>query len=603
VTRSTVSALGCALLAVLTLVTAGASGARSEGWTWPVAVPGARVDLGAAARRDAVREGLIPASFRELATSGEGAQRLTLLAAQREGGTVLVTQAGSRLGAVERLPDAASPLLAFSTPEGQVVGVGRSDVERVVAGLRDGRAVELPLDEWRAFAYDDDEPATGLSAYGVEGRSLGSLSLPPTPEVPVRAFPTAAAGARLYGAFQRGFRNGHVLKPAAILARVDPRMLKRLPGPSLRIGPYAGTLALSPSGRRLATASPPNGTVGAIDLDRMRWVRRPRVSASSLVRVVAWPREDRLLEVVQRMSKPYRRYVRARWLVVVDAASGRVVSRRRLTNKLAITGAVSAGGRLVMLMQSSGFRGSTALLVVASADGTVRQVTVKVGSTHGVLRYNQLVVTPVGDRAYVVVAGGLVVDIDLTTLETTYHRVRQPARASGASPVVFGPQAAMLGRDIAVVGLFRGAAPLGGTYLVDTDSWRVRALDARASFFVPGGDVLATFGPAPFLPGGGPPRGRGTGLSLFDAEGRLRFHLYGTRRLQMVELVLGYGHAFFGARTPSPKAGRFYSPVWRDAVFDLASGQTLATRRLSRQPYLIYRGSPAVGEVPTTSTR
>lgn len=366
------------------------------------------------------------------------------------------------------------------------------------------------------------------------------------------------------------------------------------------MGPYAGMLALSPSGRRLATASPPTGTVGVVDLDRMRWVRRPRVSGSSLVRVVAWPREDRLLEVVQRMSKPYRRYVRARWLVVVDPAGGHVVTRRRLTNKLAITGAVSAGGNLVLLMQSSGFRGSTALLAVASADGTVRQVTVKVGSTHGVLRYNQLVVTPAGDRAYVVVAGGLVVEIDLTTLETTYHRVPPPARTSGAAAVVYGPQAAMLGRDIAVVGLFRGAAPLGGTYLVDTDSWRVRALDARASFFVPGGDVLATYGPAPFRPGGGPPRVRGTGLSLFDAEGRLRFHRYGTRQLQMVELVLGYGHAFFGARTLRPKPGSLYSPVWRDTVFDLASGRT--PRGLHRNYSLWLRASVATCPWPRRRT-
>lgn|GEM_PF-3667533 len=596
-TRSAVP--GCVLLAVLALVTAGASDARSDGWTWPVAVPGERVAFGAALRGEAAREGLVPSSLRELVTSGEGSQRLALLAAQRDGDTVLVTQAGSRLGAVERLPDAASPLIAFSTPEGRVVGVARGDVARVVAVLRAGRAVELPLDEWRAFAYDDGEPAASVSAYGLGGRSLGSVSLP---VVPVRAFPAAAADARLYGAFWTGIPKGLVLKSAAILARVDPRTLKRIPGPSLHIGPFPGVLALSPSGRRLATASPPNGSVGVVDLDRMRWISRPRTSVS-LVRVLAWSRGDRLLEVVQRMSMPYRRYVRARRLVVVDAASGRVVARRRLTNKLGITGAVSAGGRLVMLMQSSSFRGSTALLVVASADGAVRQVTVKVGSTHRVLRYNQLVVTPAGDRAYVVVAGGLVVDVDLTTLEATYHRIRPPARTSRASPVVLGPRAAMLGRDIAAAGLFGGARPRGGTCLVDTDSWRIRVLDPRASFFVPGGDVLATFGPAPFLPGAGPPRGRGTGLSLFDAQGRLRAHLYGTRRLQMAELVLGYGHAFFGARTPRPKPASFSSPVWRDAVFDLASGRTLGARRLSSQPYLIYRGSPSVGEVPTTSTR
>jgi hypothetical protein len=87
-------------------------------------------------------------------------------------------------------------------------------------------------------------------------------------------------------------------------------------------------------------------------------------------------------------------------------------------------------------------------------------------------------------------------------------------------------------------------------------------------------------------------------LSVFDAEGRLRFHLYGTRRLESVEFVLGYGHALAGARVLRPRPGTLYTPVWTDRVFDLGTGRTLATRRLSSQPYLIYRGSPSVGEVP-----
>ncbi len=604
--RPSVPVLGCALLIVLALLAAGASAARSGAWLWPVAVPGERVALDAALRDDAARSGVAAGSLRKLATSG----RLTLLAGERGGETVLATQTGARLGTVERLPEATSPLRAFSTPDGQVVGVARGDVGRVVAVLGDGRAVDLPLNAWRAFAYDGGEPVVTLTAYDLDGRSLGSLGLPPTTSrcgsagLSCAAGVGARAGAPLYGAFETGTtRSGRPVNAATTLARVDPRTLGRIPGPSLRIVSFPGVLALSPSGRRLAVASPPNGTIGVVDLGRMRWIRRSRAGAGpwSFARVLAWPRENRLLEVVQRMSKPYRRYVRARSLVVVDPASGRVVTRRRLTNKLAITGSVSAGGRLVMLMQSSSYRGSTALLVIASADGAVRPVTVKVGSTRRVLRFNQLVVTPTGDRAYVVVFGGLVVDVDLNSLQATYHRLRPPARTSRELPAVLGPRAAMLGRDIAVAGLFGGLSgvpPLGGTYLVDTDSWRVRVLDPHSSFFAPGGDVLATFGPAPFLPAAGPPRGRGTGLSVFDAEGRLRFHLYGTRRLESVEFVLGYGHALAGARVIRPRPGTIYTPVWTDRVFDLGTGRTLATRRLSSQPYLIYRGSLSVGEVP-----
>jgi hypothetical protein len=609
--RPSVLAVGCALLVVLALLAVGASGARSGAWLWPVAVPGDRAPLGAALRDDAVRAGVAAGSLRELATSGEGAARLTLLAGKRGGETVLATETGARLGTVERVPEATSPLRAFSTPDGRVVGVARGDVGRVVAVLGDGRAVELPLSAWRAFAYDDGEPAVTLTAYDLEGRSLGSLGLPPTPKASVRiADQWRGSGTvpQLYGAFMTGrIRSGTALPPPATLARVDPRTLKRIPGPSLEI-PSPGVLALSPSGQRLAIASPPSSAVDIVDLGRMRSIRRWRAGAGpwSLVRILAWPREDRLLEVVQRMSKPYARYVRARSLVVVDPAIGRVVTRRKLTNKLGITGSMSAGGRLVMLMQSSSYRGSTALLVVASADGDVRQATVKVGGTRRVRRFNQLVVTPAGDRAYVVVSGGLVVDVDLDSLEATYHQLRPPAQTPRGLPVVIGPRAAMLGRDIAFAGVFGGPSgvpPLGGTYLVDTDSWKVRVLDPRATFFAAGGDVLATFGPAPFVPAAGPPRGRGIGLSVFDAEGRLRFHLYGTRRLESVELVLGYGHALVGVGTPRLSPGRIYSPVWTDRVFDLGTGRALGARRLTRQPYLIYRGSPSVGEVPTSSSK
>jgi hypothetical protein len=608
--RPVVPILGCVLLVLLALLATGASSARSGAWLWPVAVPGEHIVLGPALRNEATRERLLPGSLRELSTSGEGAARLTLLAGQRDGETVLATQTGARLGTVERLPEAASALRAFTTPDGRVVGVARGDVSRVVAVLRDGRAVELPLNEWRAFAYDDGSPIVSLSAYGADGRTLGSISLPPTAgcgSIALGCTPsatTAAGGTPVYGVFETGVANGPLRrsKQAAVLTRVDPRTLKRIPGPSLRIGRYSGMLALSPSGRRLATAASPNGSAGIVDLDRMRWARRPGASGAFVfVRVIAWPREDRLLEVVQRMSKPYRRYVRARRLVVVDPTSDRVVARRTLTNKLGITGSVSAGGRLVMLMQSSSYRGSTARLVVAWADGSVRQATIEVGSKNRVLRYNQLVVTPAGDRAYVVVSGGLVVDVDLASLATTYHRLQPPAGAPRDIPAVVGLHAALLGRDIAVAGVFGRERLLGGTYLVDTDSWQVRILDPRATFFAPGGDVLATYGPPPFPPGGGPPGRHGIGLSLFGADGKLRFHLYGGRHVQSVEFVLGYGHAFFGVRRSRPAPGAFVSPVWRDRVFDVGTGRPVGERLLSStsgQPYLIYRGAQSVGEVP-----
>jgi hypothetical protein len=169
--------------------------------------------------------------------------------------------------------------------------------------------------------------------------------------------------------------------------------------------------------------------------------------------------------------------------------------------------------------------------------------------------------------------------------------------------VVF-PHAALLGQNIAVAGLF-GKPPSGGVSLIDTTNWSARVIDARSSWFVPGGDVLATYGP-PLMPAPGKKLStRGTGLSLYGADGKLRFHLYGARRVQGIQLVFGYGHAFFGAGSARPPLAVLGYTAWKDEVFDLNSGRAVEIRHFtstSSQPFLIYNGSQSVGEVPSKST-
>ncbi|MBD0330776.1 MAG: hypothetical protein ICV64_11825 [Thermoleophilia bacterium] len=57
-----------------------------------------------------------------------------------------------------------------------ILGVARSDVTRLVGTLADGSEVELPLNQWRAFAYSSAPPRfpTQLVAYGERRRLLGS---------------------------------------------------------------------------------------------------------------------------------------------------------------------------------------------------------------------------------------------------------------------------------------------------------------------------------------------------------------------------------------------------------------------------------------------
>jgi hypothetical protein len=498
------------------------------------------------------------------------------------------------------LPQVAAgrPLLAFAatTPAGamqQVVGLARSDVDRVDVVLANGDERQVALNAWHAFTYRADEAADeAVRAIAYAGATpIGEIRLPQTaaasPASPARSVVGVAQATRT----------------TIQLAHLSPLTLQRTGKGALTLpGQNAGLMALSPDGNRLALATSGPSRLVVLDL-RTLTVVRDRFVAPLSIRALAWPVADRLIELRQTMGGAYDQDVKRRTVEVVDPLDGRVLSKHALTNKLGVRGSSSSARGLVLLLGSSGLHGPTMQLVFAAPTG-VRTVSIPVGATKGVTNTNVLTVDAEADHAYIVVAGGTVFDVDLATMGVTRHVVARPA----GTPDVTAPRSILLahafGGNLAVAGAFstptRGTIGAQGVFLVDTASWSARVLDPKASTFATFGNRLLTYGVVAANANGNPLfQFRGHGLSLYDDTGSLVSHLYGERTFETVWTTPGYGHVLYGAPrrvTLNPKTGRLNIGPTKQLVFGLESGRSIANRPLATPGSLIYRGSGAVGE-------
>ena len=117
------------------------------------------------------------------------------------------------------------------------------------------------------------------------------------------------------------------------------------------------------------------------------------------------------------------RNVTARTAYAVDPDSGATGGSTPVTNKLAIRGSLSMPQGLLLLLGSSGLHGSTMQVVLVGADGAAQTATLDIGARHGVTHASVLTADAANGHAYIVVAGGVVFDVDLTTLAVTRHVV------------------------------------------------------------------------------------------------------------------------------------------------------------------------------------
>jgi hypothetical protein len=396
------------------------------------------------------------------------------------------------------------------------------------------------------------------------------------------------------------------------LVRVDTESLQPDAGrglPISRSGPYSWTF--SPDRSRLALTplfEARRGTASSLRVVDVGPLRRELELplGYGLVPVVWWLEADRIL-AVQIGFHPERLE-----LVVVAPSARRVLSRVPLDGQL--MAAERTPEALVLLLAPKNRIGPGAL-VVASAAGAVRFVgldRVWIGNEppdayaqEPVAKWRRagFAVDPDGRRAYVFPAGSDAAEIDLRTLDVSYHSLAEPVSLLGRLRDFFDPAA----QAKAIEGPTRAARWLGGGLvavsgmdyatwrdsesrlqmrstpaglaLVDTRSWRARTIDrgASAASFAEG--LLLATGSACELEGD---RCTGMGLAAYGLDGERRFRLFEGKSVWVWPVFRG--RAYVGGMGEG-------EPM---RVVELASGRIVGERR-EPLPWLLLGDASVFG--------
>ena len=353
-------------------------------------------------------------------------------------------------------------------------------------------------------------------------------------------------------------------RTASRLVSLDPRTLERLPGPSLRLTGITGAGPLSPNGRLVALSGKPPHGVRIVQLAPTKVVRRvPWRSQSRMLSLLAWPNARRIvgLDFVnpQGPSVPAIQHVD-----LVDPVARKI--KRRSLGGWAF-GRARAGDDLVFLLdRAGGIR--PARLAVLARDGRLRVVVLdrilagsgdeewidQVPAFH--VERPGLAVDPKGRRAFVVTAGSLVAEVDLTTLAVSYHdvsaRVSALARlrnwlvpaAEAKSLTGWSREATWLGNDtIAVTGSdYAGSDSTAvGLRFIDTRSWTVQTIEADASGLrFANGLLLAFGGTYTDEPGDD----RSLGLAAYTPDGTKVWHALPGEQVGWPQIAGGHAYLY-----------------------------------------------------------
>lgn len=467
---------------------------------------------------------------------------------------------------------AGTEALELKGEEESFVARVRPDVTRVVATLVDGSERELEAENGvvRYSAATPEESAQAVQAFAGE-RLLTSISLPVVcggsagPCAPKPQASTAAQTDRSFAILRS--RDG------TRLAEVDPRTLEPIAVRAVAIDAQTSAQALSADGNRAAVGSYESATVRVFDTTNLApaVLVAPLVPGNAGVRALEWLAPNRLVAVVQSYKRADRRAVSGRELVVLDPERRKIVRRTKLPIGRAIVDVQASGGRLVAVLRSSNHRGTGITLLVADAAGRVRSREIQLRPTDGVLPETRLTLERGGERAFLLAwqAGGggpqplRVIDLDrlaVTQRPVTIAEGRyDPPSAFMARAESFGEHGILISG--AFVPLFQDGehVPAAGTFLLDTRSFRIRQLDARANAFVVAGDRAYTFGSTALR---APTAPRGIGLAAYDTNGKRLYHAFGTRTFTQFLAAAGYGHLLRSDRSQA-------------IAFELESGRSL----------------------------
>lgn len=399
------------------------------------------------------------------------------------------------------------------------------------------------------------------------------------------------------------------------LVRFEPRSLEPLPGGRLPLK-GAWPWAYSPSGSQVALAScdEAGAALRFADVERLRPVAAALKVGPGCVAALAWPLGERLL--VAGDDPPTGRA----WTAVVDPLARDIIREDRLPGT--IVGAEQSAEGLALLLAPRGSIGPVRLALV-SADVDVRSVLLArtqagrefeepakavVGEPRPERqREPALALDPDGQRAFVVGAGEAVAEVDLASLEVSYHELARPVSllerflrwldpvAEAKGPIT-GPTRVgiFVGEGLLAVsgsdaqgsidrdGVFRQTSEPAGLQLIDTREWTLRTLDPEATFVASSAGTLLAYGAVTDAEGSSTitETMSGAGLTAHALDGGELFHLFGEEPILDVQTVGPYAYV-------GPAADRILH------VIDLRSGRVVGERTIDWWPQLLVGRSSA----------
>ena len=341
---------------------------------------------------------------------------------------------------------------------------------------------------------------------------------------------------------------------ATELARLDPRTLRPLPEDRLKLPGSWPLLAVAPDRSRAVLGSEA-GDLTVVDLVHLRQLGAVQTDLpGAAIFGWSWVGRSRLLLIDTSQQA-------ATEVLAIDVNARRVVRRQRFNG--VVQGYARLPHGLALLVTPANAIGRTRL-VVSDANAGLRAVTLaqisagfkQFDDTDGSgPRMEQAVpgiaVDPTGRRVYVVPGNGPIAEVEVASLQVTYHRLGQSASPwqrlarwwapPAEAKIISGPSrnALWLGAGQLVVTGYDGSAKghhleiPSGLELIDTRTWTVRQVDRHSSSAVLAAGRLLAFGTA-F--GTGPDgANQGYGLTLYGPGDRQPVHRFGAKQVGWIQ--------------------------------------------------------------------
>jgi hypothetical protein len=369
------------------------------------------------------------------------------------------------------------------------------------------------------------------------------------------------------------------------LVWVDGRTLEPVDGRGVEVPFFMSVGERSPDGDLLAVGESEGGAVQFIDLDEMRTLGTADVGSASYVDRLHWVRPDLLLASLGGATGI---------VAALDPTTQQVLSVHELGG--APVSSQPAGEALVSLVAPSNRIGPARLVVFDGSElreASLAEVPAGWEQIEGTDEIDPrarqsvpaLAVDPEGTRALVIPAGGRVAEVDLETLEVSYHDLTEPVSFWGRLRDWLEPAAqakSIDGPDRNAVWLPTGLVAVSGAQysddgdtiditpaglsLIDPSDWSVHRLSDEPSWVTYRGGAL--------LASAWKPSSEQQKVLAFDPDGTLRFTL--VREAADLSQTSGshlYATTYNGTRYE---------------IVDLETGETVGRAAPKRETWLLY---------------